>query len=395
MLTVPHSRAPVRHRVGDVVRAHGDEYAHLYPCTPRQRGVLRALARCRTEELGGFVATCDSCDYRRVIYNPCRNRHCPSCEGQAAAQWLEELRGRILPCRYFHVVFTLPSELRWLAFQNAALVYGLMLRSAGETLVEMGRDPRHLGAQLGATAVLHTWRRDLQLHPHVHCLVTGGGLSDDGSRWTESPRARFLAPIRLLGARFRDKILRRLTRAHARGALRFSGGCRDLAAPGAFTALQRDLRRKSWLVYSKAAFGDLDHLLRYLGRYTHRVGISDRRLLEVTDDRVTFATKNGGQVSLSPFDFLSRFLLHALPRGFVKIRHYGLFATQARARLEQARVLLADYTLEPDATEPPDLPDPDDLPDVPCPQCLFGRVTLTERFSSERVSFPELPPPDP
>jgi hypothetical protein len=340
--------------------------------------VLQALARCRTEALGGYVATCDTCDYRRIVYNPCRDRHCPACEGHAAQEWLADLRRRILPCRYFHVVFTVPAELRWLAFQNGALVYDLMLRAAGETLLEAGQQPKFLGAQLGITVVLHTWKRDLQLHPHVHCLVTAGGLTAAGDQWIPSYGEHYLFPNDLLAARFRAKILGRLAKAHRAGALRFASGCADLASPEQFATARSRLETKSWLVYSKAAFKDLDHLLRYLGRYTHRVGISDRRILEATDDSITFATKNGGTANLLPFDFISRFLLHVLPRGFVKIRHYGLFSAPARKRREIARGILglAESPVAPAQDDPLDPVDPVEPASLPCPQCFFGHLEL-------------------
>jgi len=380
-------RARVRFRVGDLVRAHGDEYTHLFPTTPLQRRVLERLSRCRTPALGGFLSSCDVCDYRRVVYNPCRDRHCPSCEGQAASKWLAQLKEKILPGRYFHVVFTLPAELRWLAFSNAALCYGLLLRCAGETLLEVAADPKFLGAQPGITVVLHTWRRDLGLHPHAHCVVTGGGLTPSGDDWKSSWGERFLAPLRVLGARFRRRFLRRVARAHKRGLLRFGPGCAELEDPRSFAALRAEFAQKPWLVYAKATFGDLDHLLRYLARYTHRVGISDRRLLEVDEDYVTFATKNGGSVTVEVFEFLKRFLLHVLPHGFVKIRHYGLFAVASRSRLEQARALLQQALPDPARVEFE--PEHDEQPATRCPACLFGELQVAEFPPIEGLPLPD------
>lgn len=350
------------------------EFMHRRPTTPMQRKTLENLSLCRTEDLGGFVLQCDSCDYRRVVYNPCRDRHCPSCEGQAAADWLQGLRQRILPCRYFHVVFTLPAELRWIAYQNAAVVYGLLLRCAGETLLEVTRDQRFLGGQVGVTAVLHTWRSDLKLHPHVHCLVTAGGLDASGERWLDSWGSRYLAPTKLLAARFRKKFLRRLAQAYARGELQFVSNCAQFTDPQTFGTLQAKLQQRPWLVYARSAFRDLEHLLRYLARYTHRVAISDRRLLDVGEGWVIFATK-GEEVEVDVFEFIRRFLLHVLPHGFVKIRHYGLFASASRTRLEQARALLQDEG-EP---ELPSLTDPETTPEFqPCPICLFGTLERHE-----------------
>lgn len=286
-MTTATPTAP-RYRVSDVVRAHAAEYLHLRPTTPQQRKTLEAIAKCRTPELGGYVATCDVCDYRRVVYNPCRNRHCPGCEGQVAEKWTSDLQKRLLPCTYFHVVFTLPGELRALAFQNAKLVYGLMLRLAGRALQDVADHPKYLGAQLGTTVVLHTWTQKLLYHPHVHCAVTAGGLTRDGSSWKQAWGKRYFAPKARFGARFRTLLLRALARAHAAGELRFAGGCKYLRDPVAFEKLRLKLNCTSWNVYAKAALGNVDRLIRYFGRYSRRVGISDRRLREVDEDEVTF-----------------------------------------------------------------------------------------------------------
>lgn len=270
------------------MRTHAAEYLHLRPTTPQQRKTLEAIAKCRTPELGGYVATCDVCDYRRVVYNPCRNRHCPGCEGQVAEKWTSDLQKRLLPCPYFHVVFTLPGQLRALAFQNAKLVYGLMLRLAGRALQDVADHPKYLGAQLGTTVVLHTWTQKLLYHPHVHCAVTAGGLTRDGSSWKQAWGKRYFAPKARFGARFRTLLLRALARAHAAGELRFAGGCKHLRDPATFEKLRLQLNCTSWNVYAKAALGNVDRLIRYFGRYSRRVAISDRRLLEVDEDEVTF-----------------------------------------------------------------------------------------------------------
>ena len=377
---------PPKHRVGDIFRARGAEYAYLRGTTPQQRRTLDALAACRTEELGGYVASCDVCDYRRVVYNPCRNRHCPSCEGQLAEAWTRELLQRLLPCRYFHVVFTLPGDLRSLAFQNAKLVYGLMLKLAGRALLRVARLPKHLGAQLGVTTVLHTWTQDLRYHPHVHCIVTAGGLSPDGSCWKRSWGEHYLAPNRLLGARYRRSLLRSLAHAYRTGKLRFAGGCESLADPNAFLQLRRRLEAKRWNVYAKAAFADVSRLVRYFGRYMRRIAISDRRLLEADYDSVRFATKDGGEVWLDTLDFIHRFLLHVLPHGFVKVRHYGLHASACRRRLERARALLGGDS-EPDESA---TLDPEEDAQERCPQCFFGLLRREELWSQPR-DYPLIP----
>ena len=277
-----------KHRVGDIFRARGLEYAYTRATTPQQRRTIDALATCRTEELGGYVATCDVCDYRRVVYSPCRNRHCPSCEGLLAEAWTRDLLKRLLPCRHFHVVFTLPGDLRSLVFQNAKLVYGLMLKLAGRVLLRVGSLDKHLGAQLGVTVVLHTWTQDLRYHPHVHCIVTGGGLSPDGNSWKRSWGERYLAPNSLLSACYRRSLLQALAHAHKTGKLRFARGCESLADHRTFRRLLRKLKTKRWNVYAKAAFTDVFKLVRYFGRYMRRIAISDRRLLEIDYDQVRF-----------------------------------------------------------------------------------------------------------
>jgi len=377
-----------QHRVGDLVRAHCATYLRAESTTPLQGRVLKKLASCRTPELGGYVDLCDVCDFRRVVYNPCRNRHCPSCEGQAAKKWLAEVQARLLPTHHFHVVFTLPGDLRSLAFQNAKLVYDLMQRAAGQALLEAGKDPKFLGAQLGAITVLHTWTRELLYHPHVHCVVTGGGLTPDGARWKESWGKKYLAPTALLGKHFRDHLACGLDRLARRGELRLGGECRYLDTAhdaDALAELLEDLRDGSCFVYAKTAFNGLDRLVRYLARYTHRVGISDRRLLSVSQDEVTFATKSGRKITLHPHDFLHRFLLHVLPHRLVKIRHYGLYSNAHRKRLALARAILVphDTPLSTSESEPPEEPSLG-----PCPQCFFGLLTREDVPANPVVPLP-------
>lgn len=304
---------------------------------------MRAIETCRTPLLGGHLDVCDQCGHSRPAYNSCRNRHCPKCEALREARWIEERMARLLPSHYFHVVFTLPAELRPLALRNRKLIFSLLFRSASRTLLALGLDPRRLGARLGVTAVLHTWTRDLQFHPHLHCIVTGGGLDPDRDRWVRG-RRRHLFPVRVLSQLFRGKFLAALAREYAKGHLDLCGSCADLANPRAFARLRRRLYRLDWIVFAKRPFAGAKQVFRYLGRYTHRVGLSNHRLRAIDDAQVRFATKHGRSVTLTPEEFIRRFLLHVLPRGFVKIRHFGLFAPGRAAAVlrERARRLLGE-----------------------------------------------------
>lgn len=318
--------------------------------SPDQHEVLRAIARCRTSVLGGHVDVCDACGHAAIAYNSCRNRHCPKCQALSQARWLAQRMERVLPTHAFHVVFTLPSELRGLVMVNRKKLFDLLFASAAEALLELGRNPRWLGATLGITSVLHTWTRDLQFHPHVHCIVTGGGLSLDGERWIAT-RPDFLFPVRVLGALFRGKFLAGLVRLYERAELQFDGPAAKLADPASFARVRDKLYRSRWIVYAKPPFGGPAQVFRYLGRYTHRVGLSNRRLVSLDERGVTFRTRGDQLATLPPHEFLRRFLLHVLPKGFVKIRHHGLMAaSNVTSRLAVARRLL-------DNAAPPSLPD--------------------------------------
>ncbi len=334
----PRQRSDIE--VAHLIAEHLDTYKQRYALTPDQSAVVRDLVRCRTAALGGHLDVCASptCSFERPAYNSCRNRHCPKCQGFAQARWVERRMQRVLPTHYFHVVFTLPSELHGVARRNGALVYGLLLRCAADTLLTLGRDPKWLGnpAQLGVTTVLHTWTRDLRFHPHAHCIVTGGGLALDGSHWVAAP-AHFLFPVHVLGALFRGKLLAALELAWRAGQLIVA----DEGKQRTFDRRLRRLRAKSWVVYAKRPFGGPSQVHRYLGRYTHRIAISNARLLNADADGVTFRTRGSSTVTLSPIDFIRRFLQHVLPKHFVKIRHYGLLASgNVATRLARARVLL-------------------------------------------------------
>jgi len=296
---------------------------------------MGAITACRTALLGGHVEQCDDCGATRIAYNSCRNPHCPKCQGLARAQWLAQRQAELLPVPYFHVVFTLPASVGEIAFQNKAALYAMLFRAAAETLATIAADPRHLGAKLGMTMVLHTWGQTLQHHPHVHCVVPGGGPSLDGTRWVTC-RPTFFLPVRVLSRLFRRLFLRELKNGFGAGKLRFFGKLANLAEPLAFARRLGELRRRDWVVYAKPPFGGPEQVLAYLGRYTHRVAIANSRLLSLADGKVRFTWKDyraGSKTKVMTLDaneFIRRFLLHALPDSFHRIRHYGFLANRAR-----------------------------------------------------------------
>ncbi len=330
----PHGRTS--HEVADVARLCGEEFTRSHRLGPEQMRLLRDLLACRTPLLGGHLDACEACGESRPSYNSCRNRHCPKCQAVRQARWVEARERRVLPTPHFHVVFTLPAPLRGVALRHRRVVFDMLFACAADTLLTLGRDPHRLGAQLAVTAVLHTWKRDLGWHPHVHCIVSGGGLDVAGDRWVSSPK-KFLFPVLVMGALFRGKMLAALGDAVDRGQIDLDGVDRR--------ALFDGLHRTRWIVYAKRPFGGAEHVIRYLGRYTHRVGISNGRIQSVDPSGVRFRTKEGREVTLTPEEFLRRFLLHVLPRGFTKIRHFGLLAAgNVRGRLERARTLLTEPT---------------------------------------------------
>jgi hypothetical protein len=345
--------------LADIVRLHGEALRLRRALTPDQLATLRAIERCRTAALGGHLDVCTGCGHERPSYNSCRNRHCPKCQALAQARWVEARSERLLPVPYFHVVFTLPAELRAVAKLNRRAVFDAMFATVSATLLQLGVDPKRLGGLLGVTAVLHTWRRDLAFHPHIHCIVTGGGWSIAEQRWL-SARAGYLLPVAVLGSLFRGKLLAALGAAHAAGKLRLPDE-HGPVDPEGFARLCAMLRRKRWHVYCKPPFGGPEQVLRYLGRYTHRVGISNRRLISLDERGVTFRTKDGKVATLGPVAFLERFVEHVLPAGFVKIRHYGLLApsnvstcfTEARAALCAPTATTANEPTAESSTEDP------------------------------------------
>ncbi len=350
-----------RFEVADVIRRHGADYRRAHAPSPLEAQVLTHITRCRTVALGGHRDQCDGCGYVRVSYNSCRDRHCPKCQASRRAEWIAQRLARLLPVPYFHVVFTLPAELNAIALANKKLLYDLLFAAASQTLLQLARDPRRLGAQIGVTAVLHTWGQNLLLHPHLHCVVTGGGLATDGTRWVAG-RERYFLPVRVLGRLFRGKFLHGLQVAYAEQRLHLSGRAAKLSAPATWATFRDALYRKEWVVYAKPPFGGPEQVFRYLGRYTHRVAISNHRLLDVAGDRVTFRWRDYADdgrnkvLSLAGCEFLRRFLLHVLPKGFVRIRHFGLCASpNVRTRLARAQQLLAPA---PARDSPPPAPAP-------------------------------------
>jgi hypothetical protein len=383
--------------VADIFRSAGPAYraAHAGHLSLHQLKVMSAIEHCRTAALGGHVEACTDCGHWRVAFNSCRNRHCPKCQGAAARTWLEAREADLLPVGYFHVVFTLPAQVADIAFQNKAVVYDLLFRAASETMMIIAADPKHLGARIGITAVLHTWGSALTHHPHVHMIVPGGGLAPDGARWISS-RPAFLLPVRVLGKLFRRLFLTRLMVLHEADQLRFYGDLASLSERRAFLRHLSPVRKKRWVVYAKPPFAGPEAVLAYLSRYTHRVAISNRRLISLDEKGVTFRYKDYRRpgadqqqvMTVATDAFIHRFLLHVLPRGFHRIRHYGLLASSARkTSLERARALLAVAPALPDdETDEP----VDHRP--PCP-CCGGRMIVIETF--ERWRQPRAPPQPP
>ena len=375
--------------VADIFRTAGPTYrtSHAGHLSLAQLKVMSAIETCRTAALGGHVEACEDCGQWRIAYNSCRNRHCPKCQGAAARAWLTEREADLLPVGYFHVVFTLPAEVAAIAFQNKALVYDLLFRAASETMLTIAADPKHLGARIGITAVLHTWGSAMTHHPHVHMIVPGGGIALDGKQWI-SARPAFLLPVRALGKLFRRLFLTRLLALHDAGRLAFFGTLAHLAERRAVLKHLSPVHKKRWAVYAKAPFAGPEAVLAYLSRYTHRVAISNSRLIAFDGTSVTFRYKDYRRdgadrqqvMTLATNEFIRRFLLHVLPRGFHRIRHYGLLASGARkASLALVRQLL---NVSP-PTPANDQPSERDEFRPPCP-CCGGRMIVIEVFEGWR-----------
>ncbi|HHE48151.1 MAG TPA: IS91 family transposase [Candidatus Acetothermia bacterium] len=393
-----------RLEVAEVIRSYGQAYRKRYRPSPAQSRVMRAITQCRTGTLGGHVQACDHCGERQISYNSCRNRHCPKCQGSQTAQWLEAQQPHLLPVPYFHVVFTLPQLLAPLALRNPRVVYGLLFQAASRTLLEVAANPRHLGATIGFLAVLHTWGQNLHHHPHLHCVVPAGGLAPDGSRWVSSS-PHFFLPVRVLSRLFRGKFLALLREAFDDGRLRFHGAIEPLANRSAFLGLVSKARRTEWVVYAKRPFGGPATVLKYLARYTHRVAISNHRLQAIEDGRVSFKYKDYARgrrlrtLSLEATEFIRRFLLHALPKGFVRIRRYGLMANIHRDRkLAWCRELLGGLKDREPIDDPSAGIEPYEPAVLRCPSCKEGimrRIQGVVPWAALRARPPPRAPPVP
>lgn len=389
--------------LADIFRQLGPSYRSLHAeaLSRGQRRVMGAIERCRTAALGGHVEQCDACGHQRIAFNSCRNRHCPKCQSLTRAQWLEDRRAELLPVEYFHVVFTLPQEIAAIAYQNKAVVYDLLFRATAETLRTIAADPRHLGAEIGFIAILHTWGQNLLHHPHLHCVVPGGGLSPDGQRWIAC-RPGFFLPVRVLSRLFRRLFLAMLQQAFAARSLKFHHALAELEAPGTFARYLAPTARAEWVVYAKPPFGGPERVLEYLGRYTHRVAIANSRLVAFADGQVAFRWKDYRHASrqkvmrLEAGEFVRRFLLHVLPSGFQRIRHYGWLANRSRAaKLERCRQLLeVPACASVPADEPAGYRDRyQRLTGVSlweCPHCRRGRMVCIETL--QPGALPRGPP---
>ena len=377
---------PHRPELADVFRTHQSDFLERWnPVLSReQRKALKDIGDCRSAALGGHLHKCDQCGHRVILYNSCRNRHCPKCQATTRARWLEQRQAELLPVPYFHVVFTLPQQIGRLALQNARIIYNILFRAAAQTLLETAADPRLLGACIGFLAILHTCGQNLHLHPHLHCVVPGGGLSPDGSRWIACRKDSFFLPVRLLSHRFRKKFLWHLRQAFRHGALHFTGELRSLASPAAFEALCEKAANLAWVVHVKPPFGGPQRVLKYLARYTHRVAISNHRLRALENGRVSFEWKDYAHrgrrkiMTLDAVEFIRRFLLHVLPSGLVRIRQFGFLANRFRTeKLQLCRHLLG-------VGQPPTPADSHDRADTSlekhplCPLCKVGRLIIVE-----------------
>jgi len=365
--------------VAEVFRSCQDDYFARFPCSAQQRRVFQDIVACRTAALGGHLQRCDDCGHEQISYNSCRNRHCPKCQGKRQVDWLQSRTADLLEVPYFHIVFTLPKLLAGLALQNKRRLYSMLFRAACETLLTIARDPKHLGAKIGFLAILHTWGQTLLHHPHLHCVVPAGGLSADESRWIPSRKGFFLH-VRVLSRLFQKKFLSFLHQAYRENQLVFEGQCQHLATASGWSNFLEQLQQTDWVVYSKPPFGSPQQVLKYLARYTHRVAISNYRLISLGDGKIIFRYKDyrrdhrQATMTLETVEFTRRFLLHVLPKRFVRIRHYGFLANRCRReKLALCRQLLNSGSRSPSLdTLPPNGTEPFEL----CPACQKGRMVV-------------------
>jgi hypothetical protein len=383
-----------RLEVADIFRDHGPAWrdANRGHISLEQLKVMSAIERCRTAALGGHVARCENegCAHTVISYNSCRDRHCPRCQAAASREWLAEREAELLPVAYFHLVYTLPAPIADIAYQNKQVIYDLLFKAAADTTITIAEDPKHLGARIGFTAVLHTWGSAMTHHPHVHMIVPGGGLSQDRSRWV-SCRPNFFLPVRVLSRLFRRRFLKMLIAAHQADRLKFFGDHASLGERAAFSAFLAPLKKVEWVVYAKEPFAGPEPVLRYMARYTHRVAISNQRLVAADDDGVAFRWKDyrldgpdrWKTMTLHPHEFIRRFLIHVLPKGFHRIRHYGLFANGNRAdNIARTRELLNVPSPVKEADEEPGAADDPRVLPCPCPRC-GGRMIIIETFAAD------------
>jgi len=392
--------------VGDLFRAHRERFLRSTEgsISTQQHRVIRAICACRSAALGGHVERCDACRHERIAYNSCRNRHCPKCQAGARAAWMAAREQELLPVPYFHVIFTIPHLLAPVALQNKKIVYGILFQAAAETLAEVAANPKHLGAKIGLLAILHTWGQNLMHHPHLHCVVPAGSIALDGNRWIHCRQSKrkkqpFFLPVRVLSRVFRGKFVQKLKRAHQLGKLILVGQLAPLIEPHRFGQLLGDAVRREWVVYAKRPFGGPEQVLKYLARYTHRVAISNERLIKMDGDRIVFRLKDyadGGRqktMTLDACEFMRRFLLHTLPRGFVRIRHFGFLSNRNRTRnLDHCRELLGVKRCK----ESPEAPEgdnsgskPDKEPEFQCPSCQRGQMVIIEVLPRQGARVPQ------
>ena len=399
-----------RIELADILRRYGDAYRaeHDASLSSTQRRVMQAITACRTAALGGHIEACDECAHQRIAYNSCRNRHCPKCQSLSRARWIEDRQAELLPCPYFHVVFTLPEEIAAIAYQNKVRVYNILFTATADTLRTIAADPKHLGAEVGFFAVLHTWGQTLVHHPHLHCVVPGGGVSADGERWIPC-RPGFFLPVRVLSRFFRRRFLELLEQAFDRDELEFFTALEELRERETFRRYLDPLRKKEWIVYAKAPFAGPEQVLDYVGRYTHRVAISNNRLLDIEEGHVTFRYKDYRDgdtqktMTLTAHEFIRRFLLHVLPQGLQRIRYYGFMGNRYREeKLERCRQLLqmSPLTPTPEKTDT-DVTDDNESSDYRdryealtgvslhvCPACGRGRMITLEQVSPSKAQDP-------
>jgi hypothetical protein len=384
--------------VADVVRQYGAAFLARYGPTlsGEQHRALRAIALCRTAALGGHITQCDHCGHEEQAYNSCRHRSCPKCHGAAQASWLAAREGEVLDTPYVHVIFTLPHDLGPLALQNPRPLYGLLFRTVAQSLHDIAQDPKHLGAEIGGFAMLHTWGQHLHHHPHLHCVLPAGGVAPDGSQWVPC-RPHFFLPVRVLSRRFRRLYLAGLKQLYSQGQLILTGRCRALTEPTPWQRLLTALHDKEWVVYAKESLQDPQHVLKYLARYTHRVAISNHRLVSLADDQVTFRYKDYQRghrlrtLTLEAVEFLRRLMLHVPPHGFHRLRHFGFLANRVRQeKLAQCRSLLGQATRPPAQKEAVDLKTPAVSAAEPgsvCPVCQHGRMQLVQTLYRQQAAW--------